>query len=248
MCLFLCLFSSQNGQQPRPQQSSFPSLFSQGSQGTLDPSFIDSPQAPKNFTALSATNQARASQNSRPVASSAGTSSGPFGAPVNPHSYSSGAHDLLGNSTNGHTNFPITNNFGLGHNPSGNVPFLDQGSMTRSGLAMKDVTKQRESSFLQGLATTHAKSGCPLPPALTGIAFPNYDPTNRRWNIEPGSEIGTFRIVGKDVSLFKFWGLAMREGGVQNVRSGHFYSERYLPVVDRKCKRMAGLSASFWST
>jgi SWI/SNF chromatin-remodeling complex subunit SWI1 len=91
---------------------------------------------------------------------------------------------------------------------------------------MKDPLKQREQSFLQGLATTFAKRGHPLPAALTGITFPNIDPANTRSPIEPGSEIGTFKLVGKDISLFKFWGLAIQQGGLQAVRSTHFYSER----------------------
>ena len=159
---------------------------------------------------------------------SASTSLGPFGAPVN--NFPSGTHDFLGNSANGHTNFPITNNFGLVHNPpvTANTSFLDQGNMTRSGLAVKDPLKQREQGFLQGLATNFAKRGHPLPPALTGVAFPNYDPTNTPWSIvEAGSEVGTFKLVGKDVNLFKFWGLAIQQGGAQAVCPGHLYSERY---------------------
>jgi SWI/SNF chromatin-remodeling complex subunit SWI1 len=135
----------------------------------------------------------------------------------------------VGNS-NGHTNFQIPNNFALAHNPSvtANASFLDQGNMSRSGLAMKDPLKQREQNFLQGLATIFSKRGPPLPPALTGIAFPNYDPTNTPWSfIETGSEIGTFKLVGKDINLFRFWGLAAQQGGAQAVRPGHFYSERY---------------------
>jgi SWI/SNF chromatin-remodeling complex subunit SWI1 len=90
--------------------------------------------------------------------------------------------------------------------------------MNRSGLASKDPLKQREQSFLQGLATSFAKRGHPLPPTLTGINFPNYDPTTTSWSvIEPGSEVGTFKLVGKDVNLFKFWGLAIQQGGGQAV-------------------------------
>lgn len=226
-------YSPQNSLQPRQQQQqqqqpSFPNLFSQqSSQITLDSNFIDSPQTAKQFAAMAQTNQSR----SRQVSSSAGTSSGPFGTPIsNPHGYPSGAHDLLGISNNGHANFSVTNNFNLPHNPSpsGNVSFLDQGNMSRSAHTTKDPLKQREHAFLQGLAASFAKRGQPLPPALTGVPFPNYDPSNSPWSgIEPGSEVGTFRLVGKDVNLFKFWGLAIQQGGAQAVRFHHFNSERH---------------------
>lgn len=224
-------YSPQNGLQPRqqqPQQPGFPNVFSQpGSQVALDGNFIDSPQTAKQFAPMPPTNQPR----SRQVPSSAGTISGPFGAPVsNPHGYPSSAHDLMSISNNGHANFSLTNNFALPHNPSptGNVSFVDQGNMTRSALAMKDPLKQREHAFLQGLAASFAKRGLPLPPALTGVTFPNYDPSNTQWSgIEPGSEIGAFRLAGKDVNLFKFWGLAIQQGGAQAVRPRHFNSERY---------------------
>jgi len=84
---------------------------------------------------------------------------------------------------------------------------------------MNNPLKLREMNFLQGLANTFAKRGNPLPPGLTGVSFPNYDPNTSQFSvIEPGSEVGTFRLAGKDVNIFKFWGLALQQGGGQAVR------------------------------
>lgn len=203
--------------------------------GTFDPSssFIDSPQVAKQMATLAAANQARISQNSRPTPSplSVGTNSGPFlGSGVNSPSYPSGSHDLLSNSANGHGNFPLSNSFGLPQNPS--VPpsasFLDptmsQSNMSRSVPTMKETLKIRETNFLQSLATNFAKRGHPLPPSLTGLALPGFDPNNTQWAfIEPGSEVGHFRLASKDVSIFKLWGMVMQQGGFQAVRLHQYH-------------------------
>ena len=82
--------------------------------------------------------------------------------------------------------------------------------------------KQRRTSFLNGLATFMSSCGTPLPPTLTGISYPqNYDPSTSPWKfIEPSqTEIGSFRLAGKDVDLFKLWGLVLQAGGGTNVTS-----------------------------
>ena len=59
-----------------------------------------------------------------------------------------------------------------------------------------------------------SKRNTPLPPALTGVPIPDYDHTNSPWKlIEPSSEVGSFRLAGKDVNLFKLWGLVQHNGG-----------------------------------
>jgi SWI/SNF chromatin-remodeling complex subunit SWI1 len=202
--------------------------------GNLDPSssFIDSPQVSKQMATLAAANQARMSQNSRPTPSplSVGTNSGTF-VGSNSHSYPSGSHDLLSNSANGHATFPISNNFGLPQNPS--VPpsasFLDpamsQPNVPRSVPGMKDTLKIREQNFMQSLASTFAKRGQPLPHFLTGLSVPGFDPNNTQWAfIEPGSEVGHFRLANKDVNIFKLWGMVMQQGGIQAVRFHHHHS------------------------
>lgn len=63
-----------------------------------------------------------------------------------------------------------------------------------------------------------AKRGAPLPPQLTGIPSPTYDSTNTTWGIiECSKEVGSFVLAGKDVDLFKLWGLAIQSGGGQSV-------------------------------
>ena len=80
--------------------------------------------------------------------------------------------------------------------------------------------QQREQGFLQGLHNLMAKRNAPLPPALTGVPVPNYDHSTSPWTaIEPGSEVGSFKLAGKDVNLFKLWGLVFSHGGGQAVRT-----------------------------
>lgn len=77
----------------------------------------------------------------------------------------------------------------------------------------------RQQSFLNGLASVMAKRNTPLPPSLTGVPSPNYDPTNSPWSyIEPSPHIGSFRLANHDVSLFKLWGLVMQYGGAHAAR------------------------------
>ncbi len=129
----------------------------------------------------------------------------------------------MNNSVNGLGNFQLTNNFGIQQthsNPSFSDLSISQPNMSRPPTATNNPVKLRELNFLQGLANTFAKRGHPLPPGLTGLSFPNYDPNNSPFSaIEPGSEVGTFRLAGKDVNIFKFWGLALQQGGGQAVRS-----------------------------
>ncbi|KAF8912810.1 hypothetical protein CPB84DRAFT_1670865 [Gymnopilus junonius] len=100
--------------------------------------------------------------------------------------------------------------------------------------------KQRQHGFLQGLAGLMAKRGTPLPPSLTGIPSPNYDPSASVWTIiEPSGEVGSFRLAGKDIDLFKLWGLVYQHGGglaVTNANSWgsmlhHFDLPEHFPEV-----------------
>jgi len=79
--------------------------------------------------------------------------------------------------------------------------------------------QQRERGFLQGLHNLMASRNTPLPPQLTGVPSPHYDPATSPWSMfEPGTEIGTFRLAGKNVNLFKLWGLVFQHGGYDAVR------------------------------
>lgn len=87
---------------------------------------------------------------------------------------------------------------------------------------------QRQQAFLNGVHNLHIKRGTPLPPALTGFPNPNYDPAHSSWGqIAPGSEPGSFKLAGRDVNLFKMWGLVFQHGGFEAVRRQH----RILPPL-----------------
>lgn len=75
--------------------------------------------------------------------------------------------------------------------------------------------KQRQRNFLNGLTSVMSARGTPLPPALTGVPNPQYDPNTSLWKaLEPSpTEVGAFRLAGKDVDLFRLWGLVFQAGG-----------------------------------
>lgn len=184
---------------------------------------LDPSQAAKQMAALTAANHARIATNSRPppasMSAAGGTSSGPYLGGITPAGYSSGKHDLLPASVNGHANFQLPSNHGIPQTPNSavNASFLDPPMSQPSAQAAS--FKQRQHGFLTGLANVMAKRNTPLPPSLTGIPSPNYDPNTSPWSyIEPSAEIGSFRLANQDVNLFKLWGLVMQHGGAQVVR------------------------------
>jgi len=77
---------------------------------------------------------------------------------------------------------------------------------------------QRRRNFLSSLANVMNNCKMPLPQALTGIPS-NYDPANSPLKmIEPTpGELGSFRLAGKDVDMFKLWGIVFRTGGGHKV-------------------------------
>ncbi len=90
-----------------------------------------------------------------------------------------------------------------------------------------EYTKQRKRSWLNGLANLMAQRGMPLPPQLTGVPFPpNYDPANMPWKsleVSP-TDLGFIRLAGKDIDLYRLWGLVTGNGGGQLVRLYHLYA------------------------
>ena len=180
---------------------------------------LDSPQVAKQMAALTAANQARISQNTRSTLPTTG--SGPYLGAINSHTFPPGGHDLMSNA-NPHSNFQVpNNNFGLPLTPNSvpNAAFPDPAmSQFRNQPSGSSSLKQRQQGFLQGLAGLMAKRNTPLPPSLTGIPYSNYDPSNTLWSIiEPSPEIGSFRLAGRDVDLFKLWGLVFQQGGGHTV-------------------------------
>jgi SWI/SNF chromatin-remodeling complex subunit SWI1 len=181
-------------------------------------SSLDSTQAAKQMAALSAASQARIA-NSRPPSQlnlPGGTNSAPFLGGINAAHYTATNHDLLPSSSTVTPAFQMPNSHGLPPTPN-SASFLDSPQPSASARNQPHPStslKQRQQGFLQGLANVMAKRGTPLPPALTGFPVQNYDPSTSPWKtIEPSSEIGSFRLAGKDIDLFKLWGLVFQNGG-----------------------------------
>ncbi|KAL5535311.1 hypothetical protein ACEPAF_3405 [Sanghuangporus sanghuang] len=80
------------------------------------------------------------------------------------------------------------------------------------------LNKSRRMSFLQGLNRVMASRGMPLPSGITGVES-GYDPTAPSpWsNIEPASEPGGVKLAGKDIDLYRLWGMVVSVGGAARV-------------------------------
>lgn len=91
-------------------------------------------------------------------------------------------------------------------------------------------SKQR---FLVSLANVHLTRGTPLPPTLTTVPYPpNYDLASSPWkNVECSTEVGAFRLAGKDVDLFRLWGIVLHFGGGQKVSSSVSYIIRRKLII-----------------
>ena len=180
---------------------------------------LDPTQAAKQFAALNVANQARMA-NSRPAQLnlSNGTNSAPFLGGINTANNQATNHDILSSSSASHTTFQMPAHHGLPPTPN-SASFLDP-SMSQPSTTARNpqhpstTLKQRQQGFLHGLAGVMAKRGTPLPPSLTGIPVANYDPATSVWKaIEPSPEVGSFRLAGKDIDLFKLWGSVFQNGG-----------------------------------
>lgn len=124
---------------------------------------------------------------------------------------------------------------------------------------MHQLLNNRPPHFLPQLAEVMAQHGTPLPPALTGIQSPGYDPnTSRLRAILPGSTTGTFHLYGKEVDLHMLlvW-IIQRGGGVKvggvcssslnNPPSVVFAASLVLMLTDRalRIKEKTGLGRAF---
>jgi SWI/SNF chromatin-remodeling complex subunit SWI1 len=119
------------------------------------------------------------------------------------------------------------------------------------------AAKLRQKGFLVGLANVMSSRGTPLPPHLTGVPYPaGYDPTNSPWKaLEPSqTETGSFRLAGKDVNLFKLWGLVFQSGGgtkmteqnAWNLILPHFGLPEHFPVPFNGQTSVASTLAYFY--
>ncbi|KAJ7225717.1 hypothetical protein GGX14DRAFT_640560 [Mycena pura] len=100
-----------------------------------------------------------------------------------------------------------------------NTSFLDP-TMAHPNAAARNLNpnqtgslKQRQAGFLNGLARIMASRGTPLPPALTGVDTPSYDPATTQWKMLEPADVGAFRLAGRDIDMLKLWGLAFQHGG-----------------------------------
>jgi SWI/SNF chromatin-remodeling complex subunit SWI1 len=59
--------------------------------------------------------------------------------------------------------------------------------------------------LLRILAEFSIRQKRPLPPALTGMPTPTWNPAASTFRFELGAERGVVKIAGQDVDLFKLW-------------------------------------------
>lgn len=95
------------------------------------------------------------------------------------------------------------------------------------------MIRNKQRNFLVGLANVHLNRGTPLPSALTTVPCPpNYDLASSQWKtLECSSEVGAFRLAGKDVDLFKLWGIVWQFGGGQKVSLSMLYIIRRKLII-----------------
>lgn len=92
--------------------------------------------------------------------------------------------------------------------------FMGDSNMAGPNPPPASTLKQRQRAFLTGLSGVMNAKGTPLPPALTGVPDSRYDPLTSPWKaLELSTELGAFRVAGKDVDLFKLWGTVFQAGG-----------------------------------
>ena len=85
-------------------------------------------------------------------------------------------------------------------------------------LANASVDAGKKQGLLRMLAEYMQRSGTPLPPALTGVPAPTYDPSSSKFNIiETTAEPGIFRLAGKDVDLIDLFMMVSKFGGFAKV-------------------------------
>jgi SWI/SNF chromatin-remodeling complex subunit SWI1 len=170
----------------------------------------------KQMLALSATSLAKMANPSAPNRSSLQSpslghqQSGPnyFGGNSHPSETQVTSHDF-------------TNGFAHSASPMSSIApssFPDPG-LRPNPQQMQMLQKRRQ--FLHGIATVMAQRNTPLPPQLTGVNHPSYDPSTSVWKmleISP-TEPGLLRIAGKDVDLYRLWGLVFQNGGAMKVRA-----------------------------
>lgn len=92
---------------------------------------------------------------------------------------------------------------------------------------------QKRKQFIQTLGSLMLQRGQPLPQALTGVPIPpGIDPNASPWkNLEPSqTEVGAIRLAGKDLDLYRFFGIVFQNGGGVKVRISLPHCRVILPL------------------
>ena len=84
------------------------------------------------------------------------------------------------------------------------------------------------------LAELYNRKGAPLPPALTGIHTPAWNPVTSSFRFELGSDKGLIKLGGLDVDLFNLWKILFASGlsakvGKCNEYNVHFVMSNSFP-------------------
>lgn len=130
-------------------------------------------------------------------------------------------------------------------------PNMQQQQMLPAQMA---AFKQRQQQFLHSLAKMMEGRKTPLPPFVTGIHAP-YDPSTSRWKqLEPASEVGGFRLAGRDVDLLRLWTYVLQSGGSLKLNQTNGWSsllphfglpERLPNVLDANASTAQALASHF---
>lgn len=186
---------------------------------------LDASAAAKQMASLSAVGLARVAKVPpgpsavHPQAPQSGSYIGNMGSNGMPSGHDNSGANLF-NGMQSYTNMPSQNNASMQSQQQNNLANLQMAGNPAMGAQPSAATvKQRQRNFLNGLTTVMAARGTPLPPTLTGIPNPDFNPQNSPWKtLEVSNEVGAFRLGGKDVDLFKLWGLVFQAGGHDKVR------------------------------
>ena len=123
--------------------------------------------------------------------------------------------------TSGHPTQPFTQP--NSHDPSAfyrnSMQGVPQQMMAQHGML---AVKQRQQQFLVKLAKLMEDRKTPLPPFMTGVST-QYDPT--RWkNVEPATEVGGFKLAGRDIDIHKLWTIVLQLGGSAKLTQANAWS------------------------
>lgn len=164
---------------------------------------MDAAQA-KQMAALSAAGQLRHAS-TRSFAGVGGTNSAAYGSPG-----PSAAHDPLSSSSTVNPLQPPSAMQAAGFTPEALAAAQGNPALARQMIAAQNLKR-----FLMTLAHFHHQRGTPLPPQLTGIPTPSYNPQNTIWKqVELShTDHGAFRIGGRDINLFKLYQVVTNAGG-----------------------------------